>query len=257
MSTRARVARVAGRRAVMTLASADRGKRKGATGARAKTTETTTTETARAKRTKAKAKAKAKAKPYPDARSVTVNGEKYRRCAAALVFNDRGEILCGERSDRAGSWNAPQGGVEAGERVEDAAARELFEETGVRAMDATTPSSSGVVRLIGALPESDGYCYRVEENTWLAERGLAGQRLEFALFHWPGVDCDADPTTHPAVNLAGENGESREFDRLRWIDFDEMVRDVWPSKRAPYALARDVASPLIRDALRAARGDSE
>ena len=189
---------------------------------------------------------------------MTVNGERYRRCAAALVFNDRGEILCGERSDRAGSWNAPQGGVEAGERVEDAAARELFEETGVRAMmDATTSSSNGVVRLIGALPESDGYCYRVEEHTWLAERGLAGQRLEFALFHWPGVDCDADPTTHPAVNLAGENGESREFNRLRWIDFDEMVRDVWPSKRAPYALARDVASPLIRDALRAARGDSK
>ena len=233
----------------MALASADRGKRDGATGARG------------TKKTKSKSKStksKSTSKAYPEARSVTVNGERYRRCAAALVFNDRGEILCGERSDRAGSWNAPQGGVEAGERVEDAAARELFEETGVRAMmDATTSSSNGVVRLIGALPESDGYCYRVEEHTWLAERGLAGQRLEFALFHWPGVDCDADPTTHPAVNLAGENGESREFNRLRWIDFDEMVRDVWPSKRAPYALARDVASPLIRDALRAARGDSK
>jgi hypothetical protein len=45
--------------------------------------------------------------------------------------------------------------------------------------------------------------------------------------------------------LAGENGESREFDRLRWMDFDDIVADVWPAKRAPYALARDVARARV------------
>ena len=67
-----------------------------------------------------KTKTKKKSSPYPESRSVTVNGERYRRCAAAIVFNDRGQVLCGERSDRKGSWNMPQGGIEKGETVEAA-----------------------------------------------------------------------------------------------------------------------------------------
>ena len=197
-------------------------------------------------KTKTKTKTKKKTSPYPESRSVTVNGERYRRCAAAIVFNDRGQVLCGERSDRKGSWNMPQGGIEKGETVEAAATRELFEETGVRAATGEDDGDVGLVRLVGALPEDDGYCYRVDESTWLAKRGLAGQRLEFCLFHWPGADgVSSDPTHHPAVNLAGENGESREFDRLRWMDFDDIVADVWPTKRVPYALARDVSRARV------------
>ena len=197
-------------------------------------------------KTKTKTKKKKKTSPYPESRSVTVNGERYRRCAAAIVFNDRGQVLCGERSDRKGSWNMPQGGIEKGETVEAAATRELFEETGVRAATGEDDGDVGLVRLVGALPEDDGYCYRVDESTWLAKRGLAGQRLEFCLFHWPGADgVSSDPTRHPAVNLAGENGESREFDRLRWMDFDDIVADVWPTKRVPYALARDVSRARV------------
>ena len=41
-----------------------------------------------------------------------VGGLFYRRCAAALVFNARGEVLVGERRDKPGSWNMPQGGIE-------------------------------------------------------------------------------------------------------------------------------------------------
>jgi len=238
-----------------TRASAVRGEttRAFASSGRSDDEETTTTTMTTQKKQKKKEKQEPKKKTkkttaYPESRSVTVNGERYRRCAAAIVFNDRGQVLCGERSDRKGSWNMPQGGVEKGETVEAAATRELFEETGVRAStdDADDDDDDGLVRLVGALPEDDGYCYRVDENTWLAQRGLAGQRLEFCLFHWPGDDgVSGDPTLHPAVNLAGENGESREFDRLRWMDFDDIVADVWPAKRAPYALARDVARARV------------
>lgn len=194
-----------------------------------------------------KAKKKTTTKPYPESRSVTVNGERYRRCAAAIVFNSKGQVLCGERSDRPGSWNMPQGGIEKKESVESAASRELFEETGLRSIE--DDAERGVVSLVGALPEDDGYCYRVDPPSWLTDRGLAGQRLEFVLFRWlPAEDADAesDPTSHPAVNLAGENGESREFNRLAWVDFDALVRDVWSTKRAPYQLALDVAVPRIR-----------
>ena len=49
---------------------------------------------------------------YPEEQKVEVGGKLYRRCAAALVFNLKGEVLVGERTDRPGSWNMPQGGVE-------------------------------------------------------------------------------------------------------------------------------------------------
>ena len=52
--------------------------------------------------------------------------------ASVIVENERGEILLQLRSDN-GCWGYCGGSVELDERVEDAAARELFEESGLRA----------------------------------------------------------------------------------------------------------------------------
>ena len=88
------------------------------------------------------------------------------------------------------------------------------------------------------MPADENCCYAA--GGWLAEKGLAGQRLEFTLFHLATTD---DPT--PLCNLEGMAGESREFTRVRWASWDEAVSAVWESKRGPYVRARELAVPVI------------
>lgn len=53
--------------------------------------------------------------------------------ASVIVENEKGKILLQKRKDN-GSWSYNGGAVELFERVEDAAARELYEETGLKAL---------------------------------------------------------------------------------------------------------------------------
>ena len=56
---------------------------------------------------------------------------QFRAGVVAVVTNSRGQIMAFERSDVPGAWQLPQGGINVGEDVGDAAWRELFEETGL------------------------------------------------------------------------------------------------------------------------------
>ena len=53
---------------------------------------------------------------------------KYRLNVAAILRNGAGKILIGERKDRSGAWQFPQGGVDEGETLAQALVRELREE---------------------------------------------------------------------------------------------------------------------------------
>lgn len=52
-------------------------------------------------------------------------------CASGIVYNDKGEVLLEHRADN-GWWGLPGGHVDVGESVEQAAIREILEETGIR-----------------------------------------------------------------------------------------------------------------------------
>lgn len=52
--------------------------------------------------------------------------------SVVILFNDKGEVLLEERADD-GYFDFPGGGIDIKERAEDAAYRELYEETGLKA----------------------------------------------------------------------------------------------------------------------------
>jgi ADP-ribose pyrophosphatase YjhB (NUDIX family) len=81
--------------------------------------------------------------------------ERVAAGVAAVVFDGAGRVLLGRRADN-GLWGLPSGRVEAGETVEEAARREVREETGLRVE---------VMRLIGIYsePESQVFSYPTGE----------------------------------------------------------------------------------------------
>jgi putative (di)nucleoside polyphosphate hydrolase len=49
----------------------------------------------------------------------------YRPCVVAVIQNQAGWLLVGERADHAGAWQLPQGGIDEGETAQEALFREI------------------------------------------------------------------------------------------------------------------------------------
>lgn len=176
---------------------------------------------------------------YNPEKTAIVDGKKYRKCACAIVFNDSGShVLVGERAGKSGSWNLPQGGMEPKETTAEAATRELYEETGI-SLDSSKNKKNIQVELLSVLENDDAYAYSA--GGWLEKKGLAGQRLEFAVFR---CKTSADPMEF--VNLEGLDGEPAEFTQMKWMSLDECVESVWEAKKKAYEKMRVNVEPIVR-----------
>ncbi len=147
----------------------------------------------------------------------------YRPCVGILVLNAAGHVFVGQRRDRKGAWQMPQGGIDAGETIEHAALRELREEIGTANVTILGVSQHWLrydlpAHLIGVAWKGR---WRGQEQKWLAVRFL-GDDTE--------IDLD---TEHP------------EFDAWRWADPAELPTLTVDFKRPVYEAVLAEFAPLL------------
>lgn len=146
---------------------------------------------------------------------------RYRQNVAALIVNPAGSLLICERWAVPGSWQFPQGGVNAGESLLEALHREVLEEVGL------APHHYEVVIERGGYR----YLYPLEVRAKkLRKHGNHGQEQTYYL-------CKLRPEA-PQVNV---DQKSREFRAYRWIEPEEMDIDWLPSFK------REVYRQVMRD----------
>jgi putative (di)nucleoside polyphosphate hydrolase len=133
----------------------------------------------------------------------------YRPNVAAIIRRSDNKILVGERSDRPGSWQFPQGGIKTRETPEEALERELFEEVGL---------PGGSYRI---LERREQYRYLFDQGR--TKEGYRGQEQTYFLVELlPGFEPRHE-TSEP------------EFRALHWIDPAEFnITWVPPFKRDVY-----------------------
>ncbi|MDJ0825202.1 MAG: RNA pyrophosphohydrolase [Rhodobacter sp.] len=144
----------------------------------------------------------------------------YRPCVGVMLVNRDGKVFAGQRIDaQLDAWQMPQGGIDAGEDPQEAALRELWEETGVTrdlvAVEAETPEW-----VFYDLPHD------LVPKVWKGR--FRGQKQRWFLMRFLGRDDQiVIETEHP------------EFSRWTWIDPSELVERIIPFKRAVYREVMD------------------
>ena len=129
----------------------------------------------------------------------------YRLNVGLLIINAAGEVLMGERRDFPGAWQMPQGGIDEGETPQQAALRELTEETGL------LPASVTIIDeyprwLIYVLPAHFGVHNRA---------ATIGQMQRWFVLRYHGEGLPTPPQV----------GEI-EFSQFKWVPLANITPDV-------------------------------
>ena len=151
-----------------------------------------------------------------------------------MLLNRDGLVFVGRRADHEGEpegrgtwWQMPQGGLDAGEEIEAAARRELYEETGVRSASFIARTRDWLTydlpdELVGIAWEGR---YRGQKQMWFAAR-------------FEGAESEID--------IGPRDGHEQEFDAWRWVTLGELPSLVVPFKREVYQSVIEELGPFAR-----------
>ncbi len=132
----------------------------------------------------------------------------FRANVVAIVVNEKDRVMAFERVDLPGQWQLPQGGVDQGETPEEAAWRELKEETGL---------SKKHVHLIDEYPEWTAY----EWPTGARKNGRIGQAQRWFTFRVKDNDVEPEP-------------DGIEFDDWKWVKREWLVDNAVEFRQSSY-----------------------
>lgn len=141
----------------------------------------------------------------------------YRPCVGVMLVNADGLVFVGKRIDnREGDWwQMPQGGVDEGEDLTDAAMRELAEETGI---------SASHISIISRIEESMRYDLPKDLVGKLWGGKYRGQEQTWFLARFSGSDVDIKLDAH----------DPPEFCEYRWVEPDQLPELIVPFKKRVY-----------------------
>ncbi len=144
-----------------------------------------------------------------------MNDLPYRPCVGIALFSREGKVFVGERLDSPGAWQMPQGGIDEGETIEQAAFRELKEETGT---DKARIIKIHDKKLRYTIPDM----VIKKLNLWNGQ--YAGQEQTWVAMRFEGQDSDID--------IAAD--DHQEFGQWQWVGLEQVVDLIVPFKRDTY-----------------------
>ncbi len=150
-----------------------------------------------------------------------IDAHGFRANVGIILIRDDRQVFVGGRPGGRG-WQFPQGGIGQGEAPEVALFRELKEEVGLEESDVEVIASTrGWLRY--RLPRQ----YQRQDARQDGRIACIGQKQRWFMLRFTGNDTRFrfDTTNQP------------EFDRWRWVDYWEPVKDVIFFKRAVYVRA--------------------
>jgi putative (di)nucleoside polyphosphate hydrolase len=152
----------------------------------------------------------------------------YRPCVGVMLVNAEGRAFAGKRIDnREGDfWQMPQGGIDPGEDLHEAAYRELWEETGVTADHAEIVAQTREELLYDLPPELLGKLWKGKYR---------GQRQTWILARFTGRDADIKLDAH----------DPAEFCDWKWVEPRLLPELIVPFKKAVYEAVLKEFLPLI------------
>ena len=146
-----------------------------------------------------------------------IDRDGFRANVGIVLMHDDGRLFIGRRSGGRG-WQFPQGGMQRGEKAEESLFRELNEEIGLSEDD---------VEVVGQTRHWLRYRLPSRYQRRDSKPRCIGQKQRWFLLR----------LKKPDPQFRFDTTGSPEFDRWRWVDYWQPVREVIYFKRTVYTRA--------------------